>query len=108
MKLEVAAIEEQVVEGDAERSRHRQASNSTLMASQIRLTVDLDSATSDPRASARAASTSRTDRPRTKLAITSDSKALVRQTPVPSSREAKASSHPRLLGTAKRWSPIWF
>jgi hypothetical protein len=35
------------------------------MASQIRLTVDFDNAASDPSASASAASTSRTDRPRT-------------------------------------------
>jgi hypothetical protein len=69
----------------------RHASNSTLMASQIRETVDSDSAASDPRASARVASTSRTERPRTKLAITRDSRALVRHTPVPSRRDADAS-----------------
>jgi hypothetical protein len=40
-----------------------------------------------PRASASAASTSRVDRPRTEPAITRDSMALVRVTPLPRSRE---------------------
>ena len=75
------------------------------MASQMRETVDLDSAASEPSASARVASTSRTDSPRTKLAMTRDSKALVRHTPVPSSREAKASSVPRSFGRSRVIGP---
>jgi hypothetical protein len=63
-----------------------------LIASQIWLTVDFDTVDSGPRASARLASTSRTDRPRTNPAITSASRALVIVTPTPRSREAKASS----------------
>jgi hypothetical protein len=50
-----------------------------------------------PVASARVASTSRTDRPRTNPAMTSDSNALVRVSPLPSSREANTSSVPRSL-----------
>ena len=46
-------------------------------------------------ASSRAASTSRTASPRTKLAITSDSSALVRVTASPISRDAKGSAFPR-------------
>jgi hypothetical protein len=83
----------------------RHASNSTLMASQIRETVDSDSAASDPRASARVASTSRTERPRTKLAITRDSRALVRHTPVPSRRDANASSVSRSFGRSRVIGP---
>ena len=48
---------------------------------QIRLAVDLDSAASGPRTSARVASMSRSDSPRTQPEITSDSNALVRATP---------------------------
>src|SRR5215212_11811773 len=76
------------------------------MASQMRLTVDFDRAASAPRASARVASTSRTDRPRTKPAMTRDSRALVRHTPTPSSREAKASSVPRSLGRSMVTGPV--
>ncbi len=60
----------------SDKSRVFQASKSTLMASQTRLTVDLDRAASAPRASARVASTSRTDRPRTNPAMTRLSKAV--------------------------------
>ncbi len=80
-------------------------SNSSLIASQIRLTVDFDTVDSGPRASARDASTSRTDRPRTKPAMTRDSRALVRVTPVPSSREAKVTSVPRVFGRCRVTSP---
>ena len=52
------------------------------MTSQMRLTVDFETVESGPKASASDASTSRTDRPRTKPAITSDSNALVRVTPL--------------------------
>src|SRR6266542_3738668 len=75
------------------------------MASQIRLTVERDTVASGPRASAKVASTSRTDRPRTNPAITNDSRALVLVTPAPSSREAKASSVPRSLGRSRVVGP---
>ena len=79
------------------------ASNSDLIASHTRLTVDLEMVASGPRASANAASTSRTDRPRTNPAMTNDSKALVRVTPAPSRREANTSVVPRSFG---RWRVI--
>ena len=81
-------------------------SNSSLIASQTRLTVDFDSAASAPSASAKVASTSRTDRPRTNPAMTSDSNALVRHTPTPSSREANASSVPRSFGRSIVTGPV--
>jgi hypothetical protein len=83
----------------------RQASNSSLMASQIRLNVDFDTVDSGPSASARQASTSRTDRPHTNPAMTRDSGALVRVTPVPRSREANASSVPLVFGRCRVTSP---
>jgi len=76
-----------------------------LIASQIRLTVDLDTVESGPRASARDASTSRTDKPRTNPAMTSDSSALVRVTPMPSRRDANASALPRTFGRCRVTSP---
>jgi hypothetical protein len=87
------------------RLRVFQTSNSSLICSQMRLTVDLDTVACGPSASARLASTSRTDRPRTNPAITSDSSALVRVTPLPSSRDANAVSVPRSLGRARVTSP---
>ncbi len=89
----------------SERSRVLKASNSSLMASQIRATVERDTVASGPRASARVASTSRTESPRTNPAITSDSKALVLVTPAPSRREAKAMSVPRSLGRSRVIGP---
>jgi hypothetical protein len=80
-------------------------SNSVLMAWQTRETVDLDSAASVPNASARVASTSRTDRPRTNPAMTSDSNALVLVTCAPNSREANASVVPRSFGRATVTGP---
>jgi hypothetical protein len=77
------------------------------MAWQMVETVDFDSAASGPRASARAFSTSRTDSPRTKEAMTSESRALVRVTPVPNRREANFSVVPRSFGrwtVTRRWS----
>jgi hypothetical protein len=73
---------------------------------QIRLTVDLDSAASGPSTSARAASMSRSDKPRSHPEITSDSSALVRVTPVPNSREQNASSVPRSFGRCSSTGPI--
>lgn len=87
------------------RGRFVQASNSTLIASQIFETVDFDTVASGPRASASVASTSRTDRPRTNPAMTSDSRALVRTTPDPSSREANASVVARSLGRPRTTGP---
>src|SRR4029453_15946259 len=71
------------------RRRADQRSNSSVIASPTRLTVDLLTPASAPRASARVASTSRTDRPRTNPAITNDSKAFVLVPPAPKSRDAK-------------------
>ena len=51
------------------------------------------------------ASTSRTDRPRTNEAITSDSSALVLVTCAPNRRDANASVVPRSLGRAKVTGP---
>jgi len=98
-------IEEQVVEGDPRQVPRAPGLELDLDGLKIRETVDLDKAASEPRASAKVASTSRTDRPRTKLAMTSDSKALVRHTPVPSSREAKAFSVPRSFGRSRVIGP---
>jgi hypothetical protein len=61
-------------------------------------TVDLEIAAWSPRAPARAASTSRTDRPRTNEAITSDSSAFVLVTCDPNSRDANAPAVPRNFG----------
>ena len=61
-------------------------------------TVDLEIAAWSPSASARAASTSRTDSPRTNEAITSVSSALVLVTWLPNRRDANASAVPRSLG----------
>ena len=71
----------------------------------MRLTADLERAACSPSPSPRVASTSRTDSPRTKLAITSDSSALVRVTPSPSSRETKGSSLPRSFGRSSVIGP---
>ena len=99
MHLEVTAIGEEVVELDARTGRGpRQASNSVFMASQIPSRSTWDTVACGPRASASDASTSLTKRPRTKPAMTSDSSASVRVTPVPSRREAKASSVPLSFG----------
>ena len=51
------------------------------------------------------ASTSRVESPRTKLAITSDSSALVLVTPSPSSREANGSGFPRSFGRSRVIGP---
>src|SRR5216684_8399091 len=58
-----------------------------------------------PSASARVASTSRTDRPRMKEAITRDSSALVLVTWLPNRREANASVLPRSFGLDKVTGP---
>jgi hypothetical protein len=58
-----------------------------------------------PSASASAASTSRTDRPRTNPDSTSASSALVRLTPLPSSREANGWVVPRSLGRSSTTGP---
>src|SRR3954454_18581003 len=75
------------------------------MAWHTRDTVDLDSAACGPNASARAASTSRTDRPRTNPAMTRVSNALVLVTAVPNSRETNVSSVPRSFGRATVTGP---
>jgi len=103
--LEVTPIHEQVLELDPRQVGVLDRSNSSLMASQIRLTVERDTVASGPRASARAASTSLTDRPRTNPAITRDSRALVLVTPAPRRREAKAMSVPRSLGRSRVIGP---
>lgn len=81
----------------------------------MRPTVDFDSTASGPRASASAASTSRTLRPRTNPEMTSASSALVRLTPLPSSRDANGWVVPRSLGRSSTtgpavvftWSSAW-
>jgi hypothetical protein len=75
------------------------------MAWQTDDTVDLEIAAWSPSASARVASTSRTDRPRTNEAITSDSRALVLVTWLPNRREANASVVPRSFGRASVTGP---
>ncbi len=75
------------------------------MAPQTRETVDLLNTASAPSASANVASTSRSDRPRTYPAMTSDSNALVLVTPAPNSREANFSLVPRSLGRATVTGP---
>jgi hypothetical protein len=61
----------------------------------MRLTVDFDSVASGPSASASAASTSRSLKPRTQPEIANASNAFVRVTCLPSRREANRSSMPR-------------
>src|SRR6201993_1997018 len=80
------------------RRRRAQAAYSSLICWHTDDTVDLEIAAWSPSASARAASTSRTDRPRTNEAITSDSRALVLVTWLPNSRDANASVVPRSFG----------
>src|SRR5512135_3481498 len=75
------------------------------MAWQTDETVDLEIAAWSPRASARVALTSRTDRPRTNEAITSDSSALVLVTCAPNRREANACVVPRSFGRASCTGP---
>ena len=85
------------------RSSNRRADhcvNSSPIAWQTRETVDVDSAASAPSASARVFCTSRTDRPRTNPAITSDSNALDLVTDLPNSVDANASVVPRNFGRA--------
>jgi len=85
--------------------RRLQSSNWTLICSQIRDTVERETLPCSPSASASVASTSRTDRPRTKEAITSVSSALVRVTPTPNSWEANASVVSRSLGRCSVTGP---
>jgi hypothetical protein len=73
---------------------------------QIRLRVDLLNAASGPTASASAASTSRTLSPRTKLASTNASSALVRETPLPSSRDVNGWVVARSFGRSKATGPV--
>ena len=65
--------------------------------SSINLAADLESAACSPSASASAASTARTGKPRTNEAITSDSSAFV-VTYDPDNRDANASVVPRSFG----------
>src|ERR1035441_10242068 len=84
------------------RRRWAQASYSLLIAWHTAETVDLEIAAWSPSASARVASTSRTDRPRMKEAITRLSSAFVLVTCAPNSREANAAVVPRSSGRADR------
>jgi hypothetical protein len=81
------------------------ASNWSWIAWQITDTVDFDTVASGPSASASAASMSRVDSPRTQPEMTIASSALVRVTPLPSSRELNASSVPRTFGRCKVTGP---
>ena len=87
------------------RRRRAHASYSSLMAWHTVETVDLEMAAWSPSASAKVASTSRTDRPRMKEAITRDSSALVLVTCAPNRREANASVVPRSFGRASVTGP---
>ena len=71
----------------------------------MRLTVDFPRAASGPSTSASAASTSRMLRPRTNPEMTSASSALVRETPLPSSREANGWLVARTLGRSSTTGP---
>ena len=68
-------------------------------------TVDFDTAVCSPSASARVASTSRTDRPRTNDAITRLSSAFVFVTCAPNSLDANASLVPRSFGRDRLTGP---
>jgi hypothetical protein len=83
-----------------------QAVNSSASWAQIRLTVERDSAAWGPSASARVASTSRVDRPRTNPAITNASNAFVLVTWAPSSWEANRWAVPRTLGRSRCSGPL--
>src|SRR5712691_8980457 len=87
------------------RRRRAHAWYSSLIAWQMADTVDLEIAAWSPSASARVASTSRTDRPRMKEAITRDSRAFVLVTWLPDRREANASVAPRSFGLDKVTGP---
>jgi hypothetical protein len=71
-----------------------------------RETVDFEIVACSPSASARAASTSRVDNPRTNPAMTRLSSAFVLVTPAPSSREANFSVVPRIFGRARVTGPV--
>ena len=105
MVLEVAAVQEQVVQLDVVEAAGDSSSNWVLISPQIRDTVDFDTAACSPSASISAASTSRVDSPRTNPAITSDSSALVLVTPLPNSWEANRSVVSRSLGRASVTGP---
>jgi hypothetical protein len=79
--------------------------NSSPIAWQIRETADFDRAAPAPSASARVLSTSRTDRPRTNPAITSDSRAFDLVTDLPNSADANRSVVPRSFGRATVTGP---
>jgi len=72
----------------------------------MRETVDLDSAASSPSASFSAASTSRSDSPRTQAEMTRASSAFVRVTPRPNSCEQNFSSVSRSFGRLSSIGPI--
>ncbi len=76
------------------------------MAAQIRLTVERDNAACEPSTSANAASMSRSDKPRTHPEITNASRAWVRVTPAPNSREQNRSSVSRSFGRHNSTEPI--
>ncbi len=59
-----------------------------------------------PRASAGVVSTSRMDRPRTNGAITNDSRAMLRVTCLPNSRDANLSVVPRSFGRSSVTVPL--
>jgi hypothetical protein len=105
MHPKMRAVQEQVLQLDPGQVTLLPGSNSSLIARQMRLTVDFDRAASGPSASPKAASTSRVDRPRTNPEMTRASSALVRDTPLPSSREANGWAVPRSLGRSSTTGP---
>jgi hypothetical protein len=72
---------------------------------QLNNTVTFDSAASEPSTSARAASMSRSDRPPTQPEMTNDSRAFVRATADPNSREHNASPLPLSFGRCSSSGP---
>jgi hypothetical protein len=105
MHPKMRPIQEQVLKLDPRQITVLPGIELVLIAWQTRLTVDFDRAASGPSASARAASTSRIDRPRTNPEITRASNALVRLTPLPSSRDVNGWSVPRSLGRSSTTGP---
>jgi hypothetical protein len=87
------------------RRRCAQAWYSSLIWPQMAESVDLEIAAWSPSASARAASTSQTDRPRTNEAITNVSSALVLVTWLPNRRDANAPVVPRSFCRARVTGP---
>jgi hypothetical protein len=104
--LEVAAIQEQVVE--PYRAEIAVPPGLELLTDPLADAADrrLRQRRLRPEDLGQGGSMSRSDRPRTQPEMTSDSSALVRVTPAPNSREQNAWSVPRSLGRCSSTGPI--